>query len=231
LITMVLGKLKSAVVPSVWTAWRANRTQTVPGYDLAANATRLDEVKQQHAVSLANLGPHERELLVLSVAHERERIATLEGRAFAVAALPSAVAAAAALIIGHDLTPTLLAIVSLLYAGCALWSAALVLRPRPREVFGITDAIAPDGLVRLVAATRINQQIGTLTGNRVAAAVQDSARAAFIVVVAAVTLGIATADRAQPKVCDDVTHCAPSPAVSTVGPQHIRSSPAITGRR
>lgn len=183
-----LRSVLTIVRPTLVLAWWTSRRLGGPGNDAAARQARV-----QHEIALAHndvtgLSTEARELVLLSIAQEGERIAALEGKGLAVAALPSALAAVAALIVGRGATATTLAVIALAYCGCALLAASLVLRPRSREVFGLADATASDGLERAVAVTRINQPIGIIINNWVVAAINDTIRAAAVVVAAAIYL-------------------------------------------
>jgi hypothetical protein len=140
----LLTGLLWAARPTLWAAWVANRNKTLPGFDHAKNQAHLDDARAALAPSLTDIADHQRELVLLSVAHDRERITALESKGLAVSALPSAVAAVAALMVGHGILLTTFAAVAFTYVGCALFSASQLLRPRPRQVFSIEDAIETD---------------------------------------------------------------------------------------
>jgi hypothetical protein len=185
-----------AIRPSLWAARTANRQLAVPGTNAADNAARLEHMKRQLEPHLRGISDGQRELLLLSVAHEHDRLASLDGKGLAVIALPSAVTAIAVLMIGHGIAPTIFALGALGYLGCAMYSVALIYRPRPRETFGVTDALAADSLTRLVAATRINQPIGTVANNIVVSVLLDSFRAVSLLIVGGAVLGLQHFDHA-----------------------------------
>jgi len=187
-VSGIIRKVVWPFWPEVFAAWKANTKMTVPNHDTRRTNRLVDEAARRRATEFANLRPGANELIQLAVAQDRDRIAGLEGKGLAVSALPAAVAAIAALLVGHDVLVTVISLVAFAYVACSLFSASLVLRPRPRVSFEVESACGTEPLASLVAVNDVNRPLGLVLNNLVVAAVNDSIRGAVTVVIAAAVL-------------------------------------------
>jgi hypothetical protein len=220
----LLRRVADVVVPSVIVARDANRLLEVPGLDRTQNAARLDREIASLAQRLEAATPEQRELVLLSVAAENERLNTLESKGFAVTALPFAITAVAVLLIGHGVTATCFAVLTLIYVCCAVWSAIQIYHPRPRVAFGMNDTLAADSLVRLQAASNVNQNIGTVVNNHIYSVLMDSVRAFCILAIGGVVLGASSLGSGA----DEVGHQSVSPAVTVPGNTSPNPTPSLS---
>lgn len=184
-LTRAALKLRDVVGPELFvTIYYNKRFLRYPGKDPQLVAERMRE----RGTLLDHLDLERREFVVLSVQQDRDRIAGLEGKGFAAAAIPSAIAAVSALMIGHGTAETVFAIIALAYAGCAVAAAALIILPKAREIFSVGDAVGEDPIKRLVAANDANRDLGIRVNNLVNAVLHDSLCAAAGLVLGALIL-------------------------------------------
>jgi hypothetical protein len=216
ILARAAAKVRDIVGPELFvTLYYNKRFLRYPGKDPQLVASRARE----RGTLLDHIDSDHREFVLLSIQQDRDRIAGLEGKGFAAAAVPSAIAAVSALLIGHGTAVTVFAIIALAYAGCAVAAAALIVLPKARENFSVNDAVGEDPLKKLVAANDANRDLGIRVNNLVNAALHDSLCATGALVVGALIL---LADRLggdddpnQPRVCAQTVATCTSPSPST----------------
>lgn len=184
----VLKRLVKAVRPSLYPAWKAERRLSLPPLDRTALEHDVQNVQASLGKTVSEAQGETRDLVLLAVEHDRQRLSGLEGKGFAVAALPAAVAATSFVIVGANWAATICGCIVIGYAVCALASAARVIVPRPRAMFGVDDALGSDQLSRLVAVTKVNQPVAIAVNNRIVAAAWDTFRAFCVLIIGSATL-------------------------------------------
>jgi hypothetical protein len=213
-----LKRLAQGVRPTLYPMWTAERKLGLPSMDAATLDQKLQKAQASLSTPVSQVQDRQRDMVLLAVEHERQRLGGLEAKGFAVAALPTAVAAGSIAIIGANWASTICGCLVIGYSACALASASGIIVPRPRAMFLVDDALRPDPLSRLVAVTKVNQPVALAVNNRIVAAAWDTLRAFSMLIIGAATL-LFNVDLSP-------GHATPVPTPSTVTSRPMSTAPS-----
>jgi hypothetical protein len=182
LLAVKRARLIGPLLPSLIESFDADRQMRLPSGTEISQLV-IDETTRL-STELQPLTVERTTAVQLAVDSERQRLAGLESKGFAVAAFPLAVIATSAVLVGNNEWTTTFSFLAIVYAAFALVSAGRIVNPGPRASFVVSDARQADWLARLAATAEVNRSISISIQNRVYAALMDTVRGTLAAAIA-----------------------------------------------